>query len=171
MAPSRVGGRGLGQSSSSAGIFFQGEGQSLGGINSHLSSSFGNSSYLLPGGAGHPSPNLISGDVSNNVLLSVANSGPSVGENSLVTDANSGLSASGGPHLQRTGSFNTESYLRHPASPMSFSSNNISFSASSIMDGSSVVQHNSQQDHGSHGYQSQQQNQQHSTSATSGSII
>ncbi|CAM8996598.1 unnamed protein product [Rhodiola kirilowii] len=171
MAPSRVRGRGLGQSSSSAGIFFQGEGQSLSGINSHLSSSFGNSSYLLPGGAGHPSLNLISGDVSNNVLLSVANSGPSVGGNSLVADANSGLSVSGGPHLQRTGSFNTESYLRHPASPMSFSSNNISFSASSIMDGSSVVQHNSQQDHGSHGYQSQQQNQQHSTSATSGSFI
>uniref|UniRef100_A0A7N0RDG7 Transcriptional regulator SLK2 n=1 Tax=Kalanchoe fedtschenkoi TaxID=63787 RepID=A0A7N0RDG7_KALFE len=169
MAPSRLTSRGLGQSSSSSGIFFQGEGQSLAGINSHLSSSFGNSSHSLPGTAGRPSLDPISGELSNNVLQSVGNSGPSVGASSLVTDANSGLS--GGPHLQRSGSFNTDSYMRLPASPMSFSSNNISFSASSIMDGSTVVQQNSLQDLNSHGYQSQQQNQQHSSSATSGSFI
>ncbi|CAM8944805.1 unnamed protein product [Rhodiola kirilowii] len=169
MAPSRVGGRGLGQSPSNSGIFFQGEGQSQGRINSQLSSSFGNSSHSLPGTAGLSSLDPASGDISNNVLQSVANSGPSVGASSLVTDANSGHS--GGPHLQRSGSFNTESYMRLPASPMSFSSNNISFSASSIMDGSSVVQQNSQLDHNSHGYQSQQQNPQNSSSPTSGSFI
>ncbi|KAJ6410767.1 hypothetical protein OIU84_007508 [Salix udensis] len=64
--------------------------------------------------------------------------GPSVGASSLVTDANSALS--GGPHLQRSASINTESYMRLPASPMSFSSNNISISGSSVVDGSSVVQ-------------------------------
>ncbi|KAG1359192.1 putative transcriptional regulator SLK1 [Cocos nucifera] len=63
-------------------------------------------------------------------------SGPSVGASSLVTDANSSLS--GGPQLQRSTSINTESYMRLPASPMSFSSNNIS--GSSVMDGSSIVQ-------------------------------
>ncbi|XP_078446168.1 putative transcriptional regulator SLK2 [Wolffia australiana] len=73
------------------------------------------------------------------VLNSAANSSaPSVGASSLVTDANSSLSA--GPHLQRSASINTESYLRLPASPMSFSSNNIS------MDGSSMVQQSSLQD-------------------------
>uniref|UniRef100_A0A7N1A4G2 Transcriptional regulator SLK2 n=1 Tax=Kalanchoe fedtschenkoi TaxID=63787 RepID=A0A7N1A4G2_KALFE len=169
MAPSRIAGRGLGHSSSSSGIFFQGEGQSLAGISPHLSSSFGNSSHSSPGTAGRSNLDLISGDISNNVLQSVGNSGPSVGASSLVTDANSGLS--GGPHLQRSGSFNTESYIRLPPSPMSFSSNNISFSASSIMDGSTVVQQNSQQDHNSHGYHTQLQNQQHSSSATSGSFI
>ncbi|CAM8906026.1 unnamed protein product [Rhodiola kirilowii] len=169
MAPSRVVGRGLRESSSSSGIFFQGEGQSLGGTNSRSISSFGNSSHLLPGAAGRSSLDHISEDISNTVLRSVANSGLSIRASSLVTDANSGLS--GGPNLQRSGSFNTESYMLLPASPMSFSSNNISFSASSIMDGSSVVQQNSQQDHNSHGYPSQQQFQQHSSSATSGSFI
>ena len=66
-------------------------------------------------------------------LNSAANSSaPSVGASSLVTDANSSLSA--GPHLQRSASINTESYLRLPASPMSFSSNNISMDGSSIQD-------------------------------------
>ncbi|KAH7668450.1 LIM-domain binding protein/SEUSS protein [Dioscorea alata] len=73
---------------------------------------------------------------------SAANSsGPSVGASSLVTDANSALS--GGPQLQRSASINTESYTRLPASPMSFSSNNIS---GSPMDGSSLVQQSSHQE-------------------------
>ncbi|XP_020546922.1 probable transcriptional regulator SLK2 isoform X2 [Sesamum indicum] len=56
--------------------------------------------------------------------------------------------------------------MRLPASPMSFSSNNISISGSSVMDGSSVVQQSSNQDPVS---QKGQQNQQHqgASSATS----
>ncbi|KAI3944161.1 hypothetical protein MKW92_015013 [Papaver armeniacum] len=87
-----------------------------------------------------------------------ANSGPSVGASSLVTDANS--THSGGPRLQRSASINTESYMRLPASPLSFSSNNISISGSSVMDASSVHQ-NSHQD------QNSQQRQQGGSSATS----
>lgn len=156
MAPSRVGGRGLGKSSSTSGTVFQGEGQVRAGINSQFSSSFGNASHSLPG--------PLAGDISNNVFLNVGNSGPSIGDNSLETDANSGLS--GGPHLHRTGSFNPESYMHVSTQPMSFSSNNISFS-----DGSSVVQQHSQQDHNSLGIESLQQNQQHATSAAAGSFI
>ncbi|XP_059304854.1 probable transcriptional regulator SLK2 [Lycium ferocissimum] len=162
MAPSRVPG-GMAHSSSSSGIFFQGDGQSQVVGNSHLTSSFGNSSNSLPGNA-RSSLGPLSGDVSNTVLNSVANSGPSVGASSLVTDANSGLS--GGPNLQRSASINTESYMRLPASPLSFSSNNISVSGSSVMDGSSVAQQSSNQDPNS---QQPQHNQQRhgASSATS----
>ncbi|GFZ15299.1 SEUSS-like 2 [Actinidia rufa] len=142
MAASRVAG-GVARSSSSSGILFQGDEQSQVAGNSQLSSSFGNSPILTPG-AGRSNLGPMSGDASNTVLNSVPTSGPSAGASSLVTDANSGLS--GGPHLQRSASFNTESYMRLPASPMSFSSNNVSISGSSIMDGSSVVQQNSNQD-------------------------
>ncbi|KAL2556025.1 putative transcriptional regulator SLK2 [Forsythia ovata] len=107
---------------------------------------------------------LVSGDVSNTVLNSAASSGPSIGASSLVTDANSGLS--GGPRLQRSASINTESYMRLPASPMSFSSNNISISGSSVMDGSSVVQQTSHQDPSSQQVQQRQQHQ-GASSATS----
>lgn len=159
--PSRVAG-GLTQSSSSSGIFFQGDGQSQAVVNSHLSSSYGNSSNSIPG-TGRPNLGPVSGDVNNAVLNSVANSGPSVGASSLVTDANSALS--GGPHLQRSASINTESYMRLPASPMSFSSNNISISGSSVVDGSSVVQPGSHPDPSVH--QLAQSQQQGATSATS----
>ncbi|KAF7131974.1 hypothetical protein RHSIM_Rhsim09G0196500 [Rhododendron simsii] len=141
MAPSRVAG-GLSHSSSSSGIFFQGDGNSQTLGNSHLGSSFGNSSNSIPG-AGRSNLVPVSGDASNTILNSVASSGPSVGASSLVTDANSGLS--GGPHLQRSASINGESYMRLPASPLSFSSNNIT-SGSSVMDGSSVVQQSSNHD-------------------------
>ncbi|CAI9771891.1 unnamed protein product [Fraxinus pennsylvanica] len=106
----------------------------------------------------------VSGGVGNTVLNGVASSGPSVGASSLVTDANSGLS--GGPLLQRSASNNTESYMRLPASPMSFSSNNISISGSSVVDGSSIGQPGSNQNTNS---QQAQQNQQHqgASSATS----
>ncbi|KAF4400782.1 hypothetical protein G4B88_001337 [Cannabis sativa] len=163
MVPSRVAG-GLTQSSSSSGIFFQGDGQSQAVVNSHLSSSFANSSNSIPG-TGRSNLGPVSGDMNNAVLNSVANSGPSVGASSLVTDANSALS--GGPHLQRSASINTESYLCVPASPMSFSSNNISISGSSVMDGSSVVQQSSHQDHNAQQVQQSQQHQQGATSATS----
>ncbi|KAK6936407.1 LIM-domain binding protein/SEUSS [Dillenia turbinata] len=147
MAPSRVAG-GLAHSSSSSGIFFQGDGQSQAVVNSHLSSSFGNSSNSIQG-AGRPNLGPVSGDVTQAVLNSVANSAPSVGASSLVTDANSALS--GGPHLQRSASINMETYMRLPASPMSFSSNNVS------VDGSSVVQQNTHQDHSSQQAHQQQQ--------------
>lgn len=161
MVPSRVVG-GMAQSSSSSGIFFQGDGQSQVAGNSQLSSNFGNSSHAIPG---HARANMgpLPGDVSNTVFNSVATSGPSIGASSLVTDANSGLS--GGPHLQRSASFNTDSYMRLPASPMSFTSNNISISGSSVMDGSAIVPQSSNQEPGSQA----QQNQQHqgASSATS----
>ncbi|KAK4734466.1 hypothetical protein R3W88_008727 [Solanum pinnatisectum] len=159
MAPSRVAG-GMAHSSSSSGIFFQGDGQSQVAGNSHLTSSFGNSSNSLPGNV-RSSLGPLSGDVSNTVLNSVASSGPSVGASSLVTDANSGLS--GGPNLQRSASINTESYMRLPASPLSFSSNNISVSGSSVMDGSSVAQQSSNQDPNSQ--QPQHNQQRHGTSS------
>ncbi|KAK9665549.1 hypothetical protein RND81_14G119300 [Saponaria officinalis] len=133
MAPSRMVG-GLSQSSASSGIFFQDDAQSQNVINSYLSSSFGNSanSISVTGGS-----NLGPGS-SDVVLNSVTNSGPSVGASSLVTDANSAL--------QRSASFNTESYMRLPASPMSFTSNNISVSGSSVMDGPTGVQQASYHD-------------------------
>ncbi|ESR35101.1 hypothetical protein CICLE_v10004290mg [Citrus x clementina] len=162
MAPSRVA-RGLTQSSSSSGIFFQGDGQSQAVVNSHLSSSYGNSSNSIPGTGRH---NLgpVSGDMNNAMLNSVANSGPSVGASSLVTDANSAFS--GGPHLQRSASINTDSYMRLPASPMSFSSNNISISGSSVVDGSSVVQQGTHPDLSAQQVQQSQQPQ-GASSATS----
>ncbi|XP_058104782.1 probable transcriptional regulator SLK2 [Magnolia sinica] len=145
MAPSRAGGD-PSQSSSASGIFFQGDGQTS-QLNSASSISGAPRSGLGP----------VSGHM-NRAVHSAANSGPSVGASSLVTDANSGLS--GGPHLQRSASINTESYLRLPASPMSFSSNNnISISGSSVVDGSSVVQQQQQgshQDQNSHQMQRQQ---------------
>ncbi|CAN6484960.1 unnamed protein product [Victoria cruziana] len=108
----------------------------------------------------------------NRVLNSGGNSGPSVGASSLVTDANSALS--GGPHLQRSASINADSYMRLPASPMSFSSGNISISGSSIVEGSSIVQQSgssisrmeSQQEQSSQ-QQFQQRQQQRSSSANS----
>ncbi|CAL9072549.1 unnamed protein product [Musa textilis] len=78
----------------------------------------------------------VSGDMNPGVLNSTGNSsGPSVGASSLITDANSALS---GPQLRRSTSINNESYMHLPASPMSFSSNNIS--GSSMMDGSVMQQ-------------------------------
>ncbi|CAA2956423.1 Hypothetical predicted protein [Olea europaea subsp. europaea] len=152
---------GMTNSSSSSGIFFQGDRQSQVQGNPQLS--FGNSSNSIPENA-FVNMGLVSGDFSNTVLNSAASSGPSVGASSLVTDANSGLS--GGPRLQRSASINTESYMRLPASPMSFSSNNISISGSSVMDGSSVVQQSSHQDPSSQQVQQRQQHQ-GASSATS----
>ncbi|XP_073044009.1 probable transcriptional regulator SLK2 [Primulina eburnea] len=145
----------MAQSSLSSGIFFEGDGPSRGVGNSQLNSNSRNSLNALPGHA-HGIMDQVSGDASKTFLNSVASSGPSVGASSLVTDANSGLS--GGPHLQRSASINTESYLLLPASPMSFSSNNISISGSSVMDGSSTVQRSSNPDPGS---QQAQQSQPH----------
>lgn len=139
MAPSRVAGGGS-HSSSSSGIFFQ---ESKGMGNPHMSTSFGNSLHSLPGSM-HPNLGQFSGDASNTMLNIVRSSGTSAEETSLVTDANSGLS--GGPNLQRSASINTESYMRLPASPMSFSSNNISISGTPIIDGLSIVHQSSFQD-------------------------
>ncbi|XP_074559853.1 putative transcriptional regulator SLK2 [Curcuma longa] len=78
----------------------------------------------------------------NQMIKSTGNiSGPSVGASSLVTDANSAFS--GVSQLQRSTSFNNESYMRLPASPMSFSSN---ISGSSVIDGCSIVQQSSLQE-------------------------
>lgn len=156
MVPSRVVG-GMAQSSSSSGIFFQGDGQSHVG-NSQLSSNFGNSSHGAIPGRARTNMGPLPGDT---VFNSVASSGPSIGASSLVTDANSGLS--GGPHMQRSASFNTDSYMRLPQSPMSFTSNNISISGSSVMDGSALVPQSSNQEPG-------QQNQQHQVNSSATSL-
>ncbi|GMI99584.1 hypothetical protein HRI_003627700 [Hibiscus trionum] len=163
MAPSRVAG-GLTQSSSNSGIFFQGDGQSQAVVNSRFSSHYENSSNSIPG-TGRPNLGPVSGDMNSALLNSVGNSGHSVGASSLVTDANSGLS--GGPHMQRSASFNTDSYMRLPASPMSFSSNNISMSGSSVVDGSSVGQQGSHQDPSVQQMQQSQLLQQGASTATS----
>ncbi|KAI3517643.1 hypothetical protein L1887_16858 [Cichorium endivia] len=144
MGPSRAG-VGMVHSSSSSGIFFQGDMQSQALGNPHLGS-FGNSANSIPGNI---RSNMIppSGDITNTVMNSIATSGPSIGASSLVTDANSGLSGGGGggPRVQRSASANTESYMRLPASPLSFSSNNISISGSSVIDQSSNQDPHSQQ--------------------------
>ncbi|CAH2043907.1 unnamed protein product [Thlaspi arvense] len=138
---------GLTPSSSTSGIFFQGDDESQGFMNSHFTSSYGNSSNSVPGcGPGyHHNLSMVSGEMHNPAMMSVSTPGPSAGASSMVTDANSGLSG-GGPHLQRSASINNESYMRLPASPMSFSSNNISISGSSVADGSTVVQRGSLHD-------------------------
>ncbi|KAI7727704.1 hypothetical protein M8C21_017929 [Ambrosia artemisiifolia] len=140
---------GMGHSSSSSGIFFQGDMQSQALGNSHLGS-FGNSASSVPG---NMRSNMVpvSGEISN-----------SIGASSLVTDANSGLSGGGGPHLQRSASVNNESYTRLPASPLSFTSNNMSISGSCVMDGPSTMQPSSNQDP-----QSQQGHLQGGSTATS----
>ncbi|WOL18145.1 putative transcriptional regulator SLK2 [Canna indica] len=129
--PSRVTAKGGGSSESSSvsDIFFPGDG---GQKPATVSSMSGNRrSGLRP----------TSSDI-NQILNSTGNSSsPSVGASSLVTDANSALS--GGSQLQRSTSFNNESYMRLPASPMSFSSN---ISGSSVVDGCSIVQQNSLQE-------------------------
>ncbi|XP_012474620.1 probable transcriptional regulator SLK2 isoform X1 [Gossypium raimondii] len=163
MAPSRVAG-GLTQSSSSSGIFFQGDGQSQVVVNTHLCSPYENSSNLIPG-TGHPNLAPVSGDMNSAVLNNVANSGPSVGASSFVKDAN--LAFSRGPHLQRSASINADSYMRLPASPMSFSSNNINMSGSSVIGGSSIGQHGSHQDPSVQQMQQSQQLQQGASSASS----
>ncbi|MQL93648.1 hypothetical protein Taro_026295 [Colocasia esculenta] len=95
-----------------------------------------------PPSSGRPSLGVSSGRMDYTFPNSAASfSAPSIGANSVVTDANSALS--GGSHLQTSASFNNESYPRVPASPMSFSSN---ISGSSVMDGSSIVQQGSHQD-------------------------
>ncbi|OEL32704.1 putative transcriptional regulator SLK2 [Dichanthelium oligosanthes] len=80
---------------------------------------------------------IVAREMNGSVPLSTTNSsGPSIGVSSLVTDANSSLS--GGAQLQPSTSMNGDSFMRVPASPMSFSSNNIS--GSSVIDGSIMQQ-------------------------------
>ncbi|KAL8253166.1 hypothetical protein R6Q59_036859 [Mikania micrantha] len=133
-------------SSSSSGIFFQGD--IINPVGSVQLGSFGNMSNPIHGNM-HPNILPIFPDITNNSMNSLATSGTSIGASSMVTDANSGLSVSG-PHLQRSASINNESYMRLPASPLSFSSNNLSISGTSIIDGPSVVQQSSNQDNLSH---------------------
>lgn len=137
---------------------------------SQLNGAFGNLSQQFLVGRG--SSGFAVGDM-NQVLNSAANSGPSVGASSLVTDANSALS--GGAQLQRSASNNTDSFMRLPASPMSFSSGNISVSGSSVMDGSSLAQQSgssitrleSNQDQAVQQQQFQQRQQQGASTPTS----
>ncbi|CAN6309034.1 unnamed protein product [Urochloa humidicola] len=80
---------------------------------------------------------LVAREMNGSVPITTTNSsGPSIGVSSLVTDANSSLS--GGAQLQPSTSMNGDSFMRVPASPMSFSSNNIS--GSSVIDGSIMQQ-------------------------------
>lgn len=130
MGPSRAGGGMV--NSSSSGVFFQGDmTNSIGNVQL---GSFGNMTNPIPGNMLSNAP--VFADIASNNMNSLATSGTSIGASSMVTDANSGLSGNG-PHLQRSASINTESYMRLPASPLSFTSNNISISGSSIIDGPS----------------------------------
>ncbi|XP_071686234.1 probable transcriptional regulator SLK2 isoform X2 [Rutidosis leptorrhynchoides] len=61
-------------------------------------------------------------------------------------DVQSQALGGGGPRLQRCASANNESYMRMPASPLSCTSNNISISGSSVIDGPSGMQPGSNQD-------------------------
>ncbi|RLN12134.1 putative transcriptional regulator SLK3 [Panicum miliaceum] len=79
---------------------------------------------------------LVAREMNGSVPKSTTNSsGPSIGVSSLVTDTNSSLS--GGAQLQPSTSMNGD-FMRVPASPMSFSSNNTS--GSSVIDGSIMQQ-------------------------------
>uniref|UniRef100_A0A0D3GC82 Transcriptional regulator SLK2 n=1 Tax=Oryza barthii TaxID=65489 RepID=A0A0D3GC82_9ORYZ len=94
---------------------------------------------LVTSMSGAPRSNLglVPRDMHGSIPISTTNSsGPSIGVSSLVTDANSSLS--GGAQLQPSTSMNADSFMRLPASPMSFSSNNIS--GSSVIDGPIVQQ-------------------------------
>ncbi|CAH8382837.1 unnamed protein product [Eruca vesicaria subsp. sativa] len=124
---------GMTPSSSTSGIFFQGDNdESQSFINSHFTSSYNNNNP--PGCGGYHNLSELHNPAA---MMSVSTPGAS----SMVTDANSGggggLSGGGGggggPNLQRSASINNESYMRLPASPLSFSS-------SSVADGSTVVQ-------------------------------
>ena len=89
--------------------------------------------------SGPPRSNLgfVARDMNGSIPVSSTNSsGPSIGVSSLVTDGNSSLS--GGAQFQHSTSMNADSFMRLPASPMSFSSNNIS--GSSVIDGSIMQQ-------------------------------
>ncbi|KAG8094060.1 hypothetical protein GUJ93_ZPchr0012g19709 [Zizania palustris] len=93
-------------------------------------------------GAPRSNLGLVHRDMNGSIPISTTNSsGPSIGVSSLVTDANS--SFSGGAQLQQSTSMNADSFMRLPASPMSFSSNNIS--GSSVIDGP-IVQQSSPQE-------------------------
>lgn len=142
VVPSRVSG-GLTQSSSSSGVYYRGDAQSQAVVNSHLSSSLGNSLKSVLG-TGQSNKIAVFGNMNNSALNSTVHSEASVGASSLVTDANSALS--GRPHLQRSASINTEPHMRLPASPMSFTSKNLSVSGSSVIDGSSVMNQSSHRD-------------------------
>ncbi|XP_023754768.1 probable transcriptional regulator SLK2 [Lactuca sativa] len=112
-------------SSSSSGIFFEEDEHSQGLPNSHLSPYSYRNSNLVPQSM-YSNMLPVSGDVSMG-----ASSGLTMGASSLVTDANSGLSGgSSNPCIQRSASINNESYMRLPASPLSFSSNNVTNNAS-----------------------------------------
>ncbi|KAM0871997.1 hypothetical protein ACQ4PT_039016 [Festuca glaucescens] len=88
-------------------------------------------------GAPRSNLGLVPRDMNGSLPVSTTNSsGPSIGVSSLVTDGNSSLS--GGAHFQQSTSMNADSFMRLPASPMSFSSNNIS--GSSVIDGSIMQQ-------------------------------
>uniref|UniRef100_A0ACD5Y0D2 Uncharacterized protein n=1 Tax=Avena sativa TaxID=4498 RepID=A0ACD5Y0D2_AVESA len=89
--------------------------------------------------SGAPRSNLgpVPRDMNGSFPVSNTNSsGPSIGVSSLVTDGNSSLS--GGAQFQQSTSMNADSFMRLPASPMSFSSNNIS--SSSVIDGNIMQQ-------------------------------
>ncbi|XP_062227898.1 probable transcriptional regulator SLK3 [Phragmites australis] len=96
----------------------------------------GNQPWTSMSGGACSNLGLVPRDMNGGAPVSTTNSsGPSIGVSSLVTDANSSLS--GGAQLQPSTSMNADSFMRVPASPMSFSSNNIS--GSSVID-SSIMQ-------------------------------
>ncbi|KAK9277059.1 hypothetical protein L1049_006598 [Liquidambar formosana] len=141
VSPTRVSGGFM--RSSSSDILLQKDGQFQAAVASLLNSSSGNLSRSIAR-IPHLNAGLISGDMNPTVLNNKTNSRPSVGASSLVTDANSAFT--GATNLERSAGTNAESYLNLPGSPASFSSNNLSISGSSAIDGTSLVQQTSHLD-------------------------
>ncbi|GAB4834339.1 hypothetical protein Ancab_032593 [Ancistrocladus abbreviatus] len=121
--------------SSSSNIVFQDDSRSQNAVPSYLDSSSRNSSHSISR-ATHLNPQFNPRDMDPSHLTFLnnpTNSGASIDESSLITDANSTLSG-GRSYLPSSANINRELYLNLPSSPMSFSSNNIQISSSSTLD-------------------------------------
>ncbi|XP_031494803.1 probable transcriptional regulator SLK3 [Nymphaea colorata] len=123
------------QSLSASCLYPRGEAQAPCDMNSQRSLGFGNlPTFIHATGSFNHGPAM--SDV-NQLMNSGGNSGPGRGTSSLLTDANSALS--GGDSL-RSIYVNADSHMLFPASPLSFSSSNMSLSGFPTMEGSSVGQ-------------------------------
>ncbi|XP_057977272.1 probable transcriptional regulator SLK3 isoform X2 [Malania oleifera] len=87
---------------------------------------------------------FISGDRNLPMLSDTTNSGLSAGTSSLITDADSALSRV--THLQQNTNTKMESFINFPSMTVALSSNDLSISGSSLMDGSSTAKHTSHKD-------------------------
>ncbi|KAF3795640.1 putative transcriptional regulator, partial [Nymphaea thermarum] len=123
------------QSLSASFLYPRGEAQAHCDMNSQRDLGFGNlPTFVHATGSCNHGPAM--SDV-NQLMNSGGSSGPGWGTSSLLTDANSALS--GGDSL-RSIYINADSHMLFPASPLSFSSSNMSLPGFPTMEGSSVRQ-------------------------------